>query len=126
MGTLVSRLWPAFAGSLLAGALLAWLSGQASWRSALGLALAAWVLAGSAQTLWERSRGADALWARLKSIPGSWWGMWLAHLGIGIFIIGVTLVKTLEANVDVTVKIGSSTQLAGYDFRLEGQRSQRA
>ncbi|MDP5239204.1 heme lyase CcmF/NrfE family subunit [Uliginosibacterium sp. 31-16] len=119
-GTLVSRLWPAFAGSLLAGALLAWLSGHPSWRSTLGLALAAWVLAGNVQLLWARMQGEDGLWARLSGIPGSWWGMWLAHLGIGIFIIGVTLVKTLEANVDVTVKIGSNTQLAGYDFRLDG------
>jgi cytochrome c-type biogenesis protein CcmF len=64
-------------------------------------------------------QGEGGLWKRLASIPGAWWGMWLAHLGIGIFIIGVCLVKTLETNADVAVKVGDSTDLAGYRFTLD-------
>jgi cytochrome c-type biogenesis protein CcmF len=51
--------------------------------------------------------------------------MWCAHLGIGIFIIGVSLVKSLEATADVPMKIGSSTQLAGYDFTLRAVEDAR-
>ncbi|GAB2897375.1 heme lyase CcmF/NrfE family subunit [Uliginosibacterium flavum] len=122
LSPILRKLLPTLGASLLAGGLLAWWIGSPSWRSALGLSLAAWVLAGSAQLLWTRVQGEDGLWARISGIPGSWWGMWLAHLGIGIFIIGVTLVKTLESNADVTMKIGSSTQLAGYDFTLDTVR----
>ncbi|MBS1208596.1 MAG: heme lyase CcmF/NrfE family subunit [Proteobacteria bacterium] len=116
---LAKTLLPMLGASVLIGGVLTWLTGAPSWRSALGLSLVAWVLLGSARLLYERTRGEEALWARLSRIPGSWWGMWLAHLGIGIFIIGVTLVKTLEANADVTMKIGSSTELAGYTFTLD-------
>ena len=58
----------------------------------LGLALAAWVVLASAQQLVARlgERPGAASSARLRGIPSAWWGMWLAHLGVGIFIIGVT------------------------------------
>ncbi len=116
---LLRRLAPAFAASVVLGGLGAWLIGAASWRSALGLILAAWVLLGSLQLAWARMQGEGGLWKRLSSIPGAWWGMWLAHLGIGIFIIGVSLVKTLETNADIAVKVGDSTELAGYRFTLD-------
>ncbi|MDB5813119.1 MAG: c-type cytochrome biosis protein CcmF [Rhodocyclales bacterium] len=92
-----------------------------SWRSALGLALATWVLLGSAQLLRERlgERKGASLASKFSNIPSAWWGMWCAHLGIGIFVIGVTLVKSIETNADVPMKIGGSTQLAGYDFTLK-------
>ncbi|WP_018608453.1 heme lyase CcmF/NrfE family subunit [Uliginosibacterium gangwonense] len=116
---LVKKLLPALGASLLIGGAGAWATGTPSWRTALGLALAAWVLLGSAQLLWGRLTGQGTLMARLGAIPGSWWGMWLAHLGIGVFIIGVSLVKTMEANVDVAVKLGESAELRGYTFTLD-------
>ncbi len=122
LSALLRKLAPGLVLSLLIGIGLATGLQVLSWRSALGLSLAAWVLIGSLQLLRERlgERPGAALGSRLGTIPAAWWGMWLAHLGIGVFIIGVSLVKSLEATADVPMKIGSSAQLAGYDFTLHG------
>jgi cytochrome c-type biogenesis protein CcmF len=126
LAPLVRKLVPILGASVALGGLAAYLSGATSLRAFLGLSLAAWVFLGSLQLLRERldtDSPSNSSWQRLASIPGSWWGMWLAHLGIGIFIIGVTLVKSLEANMDVAVQVGHSTELAGYRFTLNAVRA---
>jgi cytochrome c-type biogenesis protein CcmF len=121
LAPLLRKVAPAFAISLVAGIGIAAAIHVLSWRSALGLGLATWVFLGSFQLLRERlgERKSASLASNLGNIPSAWWGMWLAHFGIGVFIVGVTLVKSVEANADVAMKIGSSTQLAGYDFTLK-------
>ena len=43
-----------------------------------------------------------------------------AHFGIGVFIIGVTLVKGYEMEKDVRLETGQSVALGGYRFRMSG------
>src|SRR6185503_5519097 len=47
-------------------------------------------------------------------------GMLLAHAGIGVFILGVTLVKSYDAERDVRLAPGESAELGGYLFKFEG------
>ena len=42
-----------------------------------------------------------------------------AHIGVAVFVVGVTLVNGYESVDDVRLRPGESAQLAGYDFRLE-------
>jgi cytochrome c-type biogenesis protein CcmF len=118
---LLRKMAPAFVISVIAGVGIAAVLHALSWRTALGLSLASWVMLGSMQLLRERlsERKGASLSSKLGNIPSAWWGMWLAHFGIGIFIIGVTMVKSIETNADVPMKIGSTTHLAGYDFTLK-------
>ena len=67
-----------------------------------------------------KERAGASAGSRLRSITASWWGMWLAHFGVGIFIIGVTLVGSLDQNLDVKMKEGQRTELAGYTFLFRG------
>jgi cytochrome c-type biogenesis protein CcmF len=39
--------------------------------------------------------------AHLRRQPKSYWGMIVAHLGIAVFIIGVTMVKGYETERDL-------------------------
>ncbi len=119
---LLRRLAPAALVSLVLGAGLALAVGHVTWRTVLGLTLAAWVLIGSLQLLLARiaERPGAAAAARLRGIPAAWWGMWTAHLGVGVFIIGVTMVGSLESGLDVKMKEGQSAQLAGYTFTFRG------
>ena len=48
--------------------------------------------------------------------------MLLAHAGIGVFVIGVTLVKSYESERDLRMAPGDSVVLGGYSFRFEGVR----
>jgi cytochrome c-type biogenesis protein CcmF len=78
------------------------------------------VLGTTVQLLLERTRNATGpVWNRLGRLPRAEWGMLLAHLGIGVFIFGVTMVKTWEAEKDVKMQPGDSATLGGYSFRME-------
>jgi cytochrome c-type biogenesis protein CcmF len=83
--------------------------------------LATWIAATCAVTLVDRVRHAASgagVWARLATTPRSFYGMLLAHLGIAVFVVGVTLVKGYEAEKDVRMQTGDATELSGYTFRL--------
>jgi len=91
----------------------------------LGLGSAGWVLASTASHLRERlGHGtADSGWLRrLRKQPRSYWGMLLAHAGIGVFVIGVTMVKGYEHSEDRAMQVGESATVAGYTFRFTALR----
>ena len=48
--------------------------------------------------------------------------MLLAHAGVGVFILGVTLVKSYDAERDVRLAPGETAELGGYAFRFEGAK----
>ena len=118
----VRKVAPAFIASVLIGFGVAWAVDHVTWRTVLGLALSAWVVLASIQLLVGRlkERAGASAGSRLRSITASWWGMWLAHFGVGIFIIGVTLVGSLDQNIDVKMKEGQRAELAGYTFLFRG------
>jgi cytochrome c-type biogenesis protein CcmF len=104
------RLPAALAVAAAAG--LPLLLGHWSPLVALGLMLAVWI---AASTLAQ-------VRVRLKSgtPPLSFWGMHLAHLGVAVFVAGVTLVKGYEVEKDVRMLVGDTVQIAGYTVRLVG------
>ena len=118
----VRKVAPVFIASVLIGFGTAWAVDHVTWRTVLGLSLSAWIVLASIQLLVGRlkERAGASAGSRLRSITASWWGMWLAHLGVGIFIIGVTLVGSLDQNLDVKMKEGQRTELAGYTFLFRG------
>ena len=59
---------------------------------------------------------------RFNLVPRAIKGMMLAHLGIGVFIIGVTMVRTYEVERDVNMAIGDTAEIAGYTFTFQGAR----
>ncbi|QGZ40661.1 cytochrome c-type biogenesis protein CcmF [Pseudoduganella flava] len=89
----------------------------------LGLACALWLVAG---TLWQalarlgKGAAGTSLVRRVTREPRSYWGMVVAHAGLGIFVAGVTLVKGFEEARDVNLGAGQSVALAGYTFTLTG------
>jgi cytochrome c-type biogenesis protein CcmF len=89
---------------------------------ALGLFLALWVVTSTAESLRARLAGSPqrGLIAKLRANSSSYYGMLLAHLGIAVFIIGVTLVKGYEIEKDVRLEVGESIAVGGYDFRFLG------
>ena len=42
-----------------------------------------------------------------------------AHIGVAVFVVGVTLVKGYDSEQDVRLRPGESATLAGYVFRLD-------
>jgi cytochrome c-type biogenesis protein CcmF len=98
-----------------------------TWKPlvAFGLFLALWVFAATAVGVRERVRNAPAgtRLARLAREPRGYWGMVLAHLGVAVFIVGVTLVNGYQTERDVRMEVGDTVTMNGYTFRFEGARS---
>jgi cytochrome c-type biogenesis protein CcmF len=118
---LAARLRGALAVSFATAIVLPLAFGRWSALVGFGLFLALWIVATSAVSLWERVRhasGAAGVGSRLATTPRAFYGMLLAHLGVAVFIAGVTLVKGYESEKDVRMEPGESVELAGYVFRL--------
>ncbi len=91
----------------------------------LGLAFAVWILLATASHLLQRLRNAPvgtSLWQRMSSQTRSYWGMLVGHAGIGVFVIGVTLVNGLETSNEVVMRVGDTTNAGGYTFRMTDLR----
>ncbi|MBI5718349.1 MAG: heme lyase CcmF/NrfE family subunit [Burkholderiales bacterium] len=113
--------------------------GGISWMAMLGLLMAWWVVASLAADAWERLAprrpglvGSSWL-ATLKAVPRSFvlraplvprsvLAMWVAHLGIAVFIFGVTMVRTFEVERDVKMGVGDHVTIADLTFTLRGLR----
>ena len=81
----------------------------------LGLAAALWV---GITTIW-------AYIARARSsskMPLAFTGMTLAHLGVAMFVAGVTMVMTYEKEKDLRMEPGQTYEMSGYEFKFLGTR----
>jgi cytochrome c-type biogenesis protein CcmF len=96
-----------------------------TWKPlvSFGLLLALWIVASTIVNVRERIRNLrGGLGARLGGQPRGYWGMVLAHLGVAVFITGVTLVKGYETERDVRMAVGDTVKVGGYTFRFDGVR----
>lgn len=112
--------------SLLAGLLLPWAMYQNfSLLTALGVAAAVWVITTTLHEVYLRVAHKPKPWRALLTIPRGFYGMTLAHLGVAVFTIGVTLTSTYSLEKDVRLAPGESLELAGYRFQFNGVRAVR-
>jgi cytochrome c-type biogenesis protein CcmF len=120
----VSRLWQLvmlpLGSSLLIGFALAFLPDQFTWSAFIGLSLASWTMLGVGLGIYDRLRHKANKWQALKDQPLGIWAMSLAHFGIAVFIVGVTLVSTYSQEKDIRLAPNESLHLAGYDFLFHG------
>jgi len=118
---LARRLRWAFVVAVITALLLPLTMGGWSPMVSLGLLLAMWILATVVTSLVQRCQRNNALgrpW--LTGATRSYYAMQLAHTGVAIFIIGVTMVKGFETEKDVRMDIGDTTTVGGYEFRFDG------
>jgi cytochrome c-type biogenesis protein CcmF len=125
---LALRLKWAFGAAIVSAALVPVVMGRWSVLVALGILLATWVIAAGFVHLGDRvahlrvSTGASP-GAALQQLPRGYWGMLLAHFGVAVFIVGVTLVRGYEVEKHVRMSPGDTVTAGGYQFRLEGLKN---
>jgi cytochrome c-type biogenesis protein CcmF len=117
---LARRVRWAFGAALAIALLLPLTMGKWSAMTSVGLLLAFWIIASIILSLRERLAGRDDFMQRLRGQSLSYYGMQLAHLGVAVFIIGVTLVKGYETERDVRMDVGDVLNTGGYEFRFNG------
>jgi cytochrome c-type biogenesis protein CcmF len=86
----------------------------------LGVLLAGWIIAATLAAIAHRFRSTPqpGFWPKFTSNSPSYYGMHLAHVGIAVFVVGVTLVKGFELERDVRLAPGQSTTEGGYEFKF--------
>lgn len=115
------RLRWAFATAVAVAVLLPFVLGKWTPMIALGFLLAAWVTATIVHSIARRVRRArEAGTAPFAGASRSYWGMQLAHFGIAVFIVGVTMVNGFEVERDTRMEVGDVVTVGGFDFRFEG------
>jgi cytochrome c-type biogenesis protein CcmF len=97
-----------------------------SWQAGLAVALSVWLLASLLLSLRQRHRhnvGVANIWKSFRMRGGgSYYGMIIAHLGVVVFIIGVTFATQFTQQEDVRMSPGQTYELAGYSFRFDGAK----
>jgi cytochrome c-type biogenesis protein CcmF len=96
----VVRLRWALGVAIACALVLPFVLGRWSPLVAAGLFLALWVVAATVSIVVQRFRTMPraTFTEKLRANASSWYGMLLAHLGIAVFIVGVTLVKGYESS----------------------------
>ncbi len=117
-----TRLRWAFGVAVAAAALLPFTLGRWSPLIATGLFLSLWITTSSVVNLRDRLANSHrtGLIAKLAANSPSYYGMLLAHLGVAVFIAGVTLVKGYQVEQDVRLDVGQSVAVGDYQFRFLG------
>jgi cytochrome c-type biogenesis protein CcmF len=117
-----TRLRWAFGVAIALALLLPLTLGRWSPLIAAGLFLALWIATSSVVNLRDRLAGSHrkGLIAKLAANSPSYYGMLLAHLGVAVFITGVTLVKSYQVEQDVVLDVGQNIAVGGYEFRFLG------
>jgi cytochrome c-type biogenesis protein CcmF len=120
---LATRLRWALVVTVVAAIGSAWVAGRIGILAVLGLAMAFWIFASVATDFIERVRPKGAggsWWARARLLSRAQVGMMAAHIGVGVFIIGVTMVRSYEVEKDVQMAEGDTTTVLGYTFTFKG------
>ena len=104
--------FPALA-AVVAGVAIWTLTERGTWLTGMGMALATWVVVGLLIQIAIRFK-------KPGRIPPSFWGMHLAHLGIAVITVGITMVKTYEVERDVRMGLNDTVTIENYSFELVG------
>jgi cytochrome c-type biogenesis protein CcmF len=112
------RVPAAIAALVLLGALV--LGGVRGAITAGGLALAAWLLAGSTAILARRWwAGRSYLGRSIRTTPRALVGLTLAHAGLGLLALGITGVTAWESDKVLSMRPGDSVEFAGRKLTLD-------
>jgi cytochrome c-type biogenesis protein CcmF len=119
----LQRLWVAAVLALAAGGVVLLIMSPTKLMAAAGVALGAWLVFGALTELAERTRLGRAPLSesrrRLTGLPRGAWGMTLAHLGLGLFVLGACFETAFKAEASQTLAPGAQMRIAGYELSLQ-------
>ncbi|GAO36513.1 heme lyase subunit CcmF [Sulfuricella sp. T08] len=110
---LAARLKWGFGASVVVALLLPLTLGAWKPMVSLGILLALWIVISIAINVQGRLRGGGG-WS------ANFYGMNLAHFGVAVAVIGVTMVSAYETERNVRMNVGDTITLKGYTFLFKG------
>ena len=119
LARLIEPLGAGFVIALVLGLTWPLLMQSYSIAAALGGTLGLWTIMSALSGIWARTRSGNRL-RSMKRIPRSVFGMTMAHLGIGVFVIGVTFTSIYSIEKDLRMAPGETYKISNYVFRFDG------
>ena len=111
--------WPAIIAVAAGIAIPALVYGRSGLLVTVGVVAAIWIIASSLVSpvrSWRRTPGTPGITRGVL-------GMAVAHMGLGIFVLGVAIVSAFSVEADVRMAPGEKVEIAGYEFELQGLRN---
>jgi cytochrome c-type biogenesis protein CcmF len=116
-------IWLSLFSSLILGMGIPYLfMGEAGLIIMPGVAVAFWIIFTAIQTIAERLKYKNQKLKAALNLPASFYGMTIAHFGVAIFILGVTITQSFSIERDVRMAFGQPLQLGEYEFTLHEVR----
>ena len=100
--------------ALLAAWAIPHLMGGWTLLTGLGCLLSVWVASSTLMQILRR--------VKFSMPPAAFWGMHLGHLGVAIFVFGVTMVGGFEEEKDVRMEPNDVVLVGGHQFKFLGVR----
>ncbi|SFT96830.1 heme lyase CcmF/NrfE family subunit [Mesorhizobium sp. YR577] len=118
------RLMFAFGGALLAVLVTMLAVEGETVFAALGIGLAFWLILGALTDIVLKSGFGNVaprvMLSRFVGLPRSVFGTTLAHLGVGLSVLGIVGVVSFETEKILTMRAGETVELSGHTVRFEG------
>ena len=97
-------------------------AGEFNASTALAAALLVWLLAASWVDLSRRLRHQN-WWRGLRQLNPGYYGMLMAHLGIGVMALGIAVVSHYSVQKDLRMGVGDQATLGQYEFTFMGVKN---
>ncbi len=91
-----------------------------NFKVTFGMTVSLWVLATVFSEFKAKFRNAPNIMTKITQLPASYYGMMLAHIGVAVMAIGITIVSMYSEERDMRMAIGDSIELSGYQFTFKG------
>ncbi len=119
------RLWVAAVIALVVSVTVLAFQHRGPWLAPFGIGLGIWLIFGSLTELAERTMifriPLARLSTRLRGLPRSSFGMTLAHLGLGVTVIGIVSVTAWRYESITVMKPGGTVNIAGMAVTFLGE-----
>jgi len=93
------------------------------WGAVVASLLAIWITMTSAQGIVDRVAGKQNKMQALMNTPRGFYGMTFAHMGVAVFVVGITLTSLYSTEKDIRLVKGESYSIGEYEFIFDGVKS---
>ncbi|MEO1887340.1 MAG: cytochrome c-type biogenesis CcmF C-terminal domain-containing protein, partial [Methyloprofundus sp.] len=119
--SVLNKLWKPAVLSILIGLGFPFIYGNGfDARVFLGISVGLWIISTVGTEFIGKFRNTQSITNRLRQLPLSYYGMMVAHVGVAVTAIGITLVTSYSEERDMSMHKGDTVEIAGYQFTFQG------
>ncbi len=88
-------------------------------KTITGIIVGLWIILTSLSAFYARLKNKQNKLASLLTIPRSFYGMTIAHIGFALCVVGITMTTQHSVDLHERMEVGDSVKFAGYNFILD-------